>query len=77
MQIFGPAGLPELIFIVLSVVVVLVPAFRIARKLGYPSPLAVVVFIPFANLVVLWLLAFIDWPIEREVRRLKEQAATD
>jgi hypothetical protein len=77
MGFIGPAGVPELSIITLVVVVVLVPAFRIARKLGYPSPLAVVVFIPFANLIILWLLAFIEWPIEREVRRLKEHTATD
>jgi hypothetical protein len=69
----GPAGVPELLIITFCVVVVLIPAFRIARKLGYPSLLAVLVFLPFANVLLLWLLAFIEWPIEREFRKLKEQ----
>jgi hypothetical protein len=45
-----------------ALVVVLYPVGRILARLGFPPLLAILAVIPLANLVALWVLAFIEWP---------------
>lgn len=42
--------------------VVIWPACRIARRLGFSPWLGIVAVIPLANLVLLWVVAYTDWP---------------
>ena len=44
---------------------------RIAVKAGYSGPLSLLLLIPGANLVILILFAFTEWPIERELAALR------
>ncbi|MNE03566.1 hypothetical protein [uncultured Brevundimonas sp.] len=41
------------------------PAARILRRLGFSRWWVILAFIPYANLLGLWILAFIRWPIDR------------
>lgn len=41
---------------------VVYPAGRILRRMGFSPLLVVVTLIPFVNLIALWIVAFIDWP---------------
>lgn len=41
------------------------PAARILRRLGFPGWWVVGALIPYVNVVGLWVLAFMKWPIER------------
>jgi hypothetical protein len=43
----------------------IVPAWRICSKAGYPGWLALLFLLPIANLVLLYFLAFAEWPLER------------
>lgn len=45
--------------------------WRILAKTGYGGPLGLLMVVPIANLVLLLVLAFGEWPVEREVRRLQ------
>ncbi|MCK9555582.1 hypothetical protein M0R36_07185 [bacterium] len=45
--------------------------WRIVSKTGYPGVLSLLMFVPVANIVLIVILAFTEWPIERENRSLK------
>jgi len=59
-------GIPELIVLLFMVLplflMVAWPASRIMRRLGFPPLLGVLSIVPLANLALLWIVAFIDWP---------------
>ncbi|MGY4645000.1 hypothetical protein [Cellulomonas sp. URHB0016] len=44
---------------------------RVARKAGYSGWYAALCFVPIANIVVLIMFCFQEWPIERELRELR------
>jgi len=44
---------------------------RVARKAGYSGWYALLCFVPLANIVVLLMFVFKEWPIERELRALR------
>ncbi len=47
--------------------------WRITAKTGNSGCLGLLIFVPVANLVLLLILAFSAWPIERELEQLREQ----
>jgi hypothetical protein len=49
--------------------------FRIVSRTGHNGWLALLMLIPLANLVLLLILAFGEWPIYRELESLRRQAA--
>ncbi len=49
--------------------------WRIFAKAGYSGALGLLMFVPVANLIVLLVLAFARWPIQKEVDLLRQQAA--
>lgn len=55
----GPLG-----FLIFAALIVL-PFWRIFAKAGYPGIMALLVFVPVVNLIVLYWFAFADWPVER------------
>jgi hypothetical protein len=57
-------GHPTMMLVVAALVIL--PAWRICFKVGYPGWLASLLFLlPIANLVLLHFLAFAEWPLER------------
>lgn len=67
-NIFAIVGSPEIIMVflplfVLAVLVVsAIPYWLIAQKAGYPGPLSLLMFVPIANIVVIWMFAVAEWP---------------
>lgn len=58
-------GLPELVTMLAILgagLVVVWPAARICRRLGYSRWLGVVAVVPIANVVLLWVVALAPWP---------------
>ena len=51
-------------------------AWKITARTGYPGPLGLLYFVPIANLVFLIVLAFSEWPIQRELSALKKSTGT-
>jgi energy-coupling factor transporter transmembrane protein EcfT len=47
---------------------------RIFKKAGYCWAWGLLWLVPIGNIIVLLMLAFGDWPIHKEMRRLKEQS---
>ena len=46
---------------------------KIFSKAGYSWALGLLMLVPIANLVMMLVLAFSDWPIHREMRLLRQQ----
>ncbi len=63
------------IIIVLSIIFSIVIYWRIFSKAGYSGALSLLMFVPVANLVMLCVLAFAEWPIYQELNMLRQQAA--
>ena len=58
-------GSTELLLLVLTTVVMALPAWRICVKAGFPGPLGLLILVPFLNLGLLFFLAYAEWPALR------------
>ena len=45
---------------------------KIFSKAGYNWALGLLMLVPIANIIMLFVLAFAEWPIERELRSLRQ-----
>ncbi len=46
---------------------------KIFFKAGYSWALGLLVLVPIVNIIMYFVLAFADWPVEKELRLLKQQ----
>ena len=53
------------LIVIFMIAIFLVPAWRIATKAGYPGALSLLTLIPVVNIVIIWVFAFVKWPVER------------
>jgi hypothetical protein len=60
--IAGSPGSMELILILVMASVIVVPFWRIFSKAGFSGALSLLMFIPFVNLIMIFVLAFAPWP---------------
>jgi len=58
LAMFG-AGRIELLIVV---VVIVVPFWKIFNKAGYPASLSLLMTVPLVNVILLYYLAFASWP---------------
>jgi hypothetical protein len=59
----------HLLIILLPFLFVLLPLWRILAKAGYPGPLSLLALIPIVGLVIIFWLAFSEWPLERAAKQ--------
>ena len=45
---------------------------KIFAKAGYCWALGLLMFVPIANIIMIFMLAFGEWPIQRQLRRLEQ-----
>ena len=50
---------------ILIVAVIIYPVGRILGRIGFSPLWSILVFLPFLNLIGLWMLAFTEWPEKR------------
>jgi hypothetical protein len=48
-------------------VLFVIPVWKICTKAGYPGQLSLLGLVPIANIVLLYYLAFAEWPSQRKV----------
>ena len=61
-------------FVVLVVVAIkLLICCKIFSKAGYSWALGLLMLIPIVNIIMAFFIAFADWPVQKELRRLKQQ----
>ncbi len=62
----GPIRIPELIFILVMVglvsLILVWPAARICRRIGFSAWLGILAAVPVANVLLLWFVAVTPWP---------------
>lgn len=62
------------VFVAMVVIAIKVLIFcKIFSKAGYSWALGLLMLVPIANLIMFFFLAFADWPIRRELRRLQQR----
>jgi hypothetical protein len=59
-------------FIAAIVAVTVMAWWKICKKAGYSGWLGLLMIVPIANLVLLLVVAFADWPVLKELRALKQ-----
>lgn len=57
-------GLGHWVVFALMAAVVLYPIGRILGRIGVSPFWSILAFIPLVNLIALWVLAFVDWPVK-------------
>jgi hypothetical protein len=69
-------GLPELlvVFTVFCFPLLVVPFWKIFSKAGYPGIMSIAMLVPLVNVVMLFFLGFSDWPVLRELIRLRQRS---
>ena len=55
-------GILELIVILVMGAVIVVPFWRIFSKAGFPGALSLLMLVPLVNLIMIFVLAFAEWP---------------
>lgn len=61
------------ILMVLGIVIVkALICCKIFAKAGYCWALGLLMFVPIANIIMIFMLAFGEWPIQRQLRRLEQ-----
>lgn len=72
--VFGVVFVIFMMFITLVIVAIKVLIFcKIFSKAGYSWALGLLMLVPIANIVMLFILAFAEWPIQRELRSYRQQ----
>ena len=75
----GPSTMPgalELMIIlcfvfggaIVGILLTVLPFWKICTKAGFPGPLALLMLVPIANVILPFYLAFADWPALRQAR---------
>ncbi len=57
------------LWMLVMAIVVVVPAWRICQRTGYPGWLGLLILVPLINLGLLYFIAFSDWPADRKERQ--------
>jgi hypothetical protein len=60
----GSFSIWHLIILLIWFVVFIVPIWRIVSKAGYSGALSLLAIIPLVNIILLWVFAFVKWPVE-------------
>ena len=74
----GAEAIPVVaIGIIIAALLLIVPlklliACMIFYKAGYSWALGLLMLVPIANIIMIFVLAFGDWPVRRELRQLKQ-----
>jgi uncharacterized membrane protein len=64
-----------LVFLVATAITLLIWC-KLFGKAGYSWALGLLMILPIVNIIMPFFLAFADWPIRKELRRLKQQQET-
>jgi hypothetical protein len=68
----GPA---EVLVLVVGLVLLVWPLWRVCSRAGFPGALALLALIPVGLIVLLFVLAFAEWPALRRTARQPDEVA--
>ena len=55
-------GATEVLIVTAGGILIIWPSWRTCTKAGFPGPLGLMAIVPFLNLILLFILAFSEWP---------------
>jgi uncharacterized membrane protein YhaH (DUF805 family) len=58
----GSLSIFHFLIVILVLVIFIVPVVKIIQKAGYSGWWTLLWFVPFANIIMLWVFAFAEWP---------------
>ncbi|MDD5326721.1 MAG: hypothetical protein PHY02_02780 [Phycisphaerae bacterium] len=61
------------LFILVIIAIKLMIFCKIFSKAGYSWALGLLMLVPIANIIMAFYLAFADWPVNKELRELKQK----
>lgn len=64
-------GLPEMLLLLVGGIIIILPLWKVFSKAGYPGALSLGMMLPVINIVLLYFLGFSDWPVLKELKRLR------
>ena len=64
----GSLGIWQWLFVIFLIVVLSIPIARILTRIGYSKWWTIVYFIPFVNIIGIWILAYSRWPAVDQAR---------
>ena len=67
--------LSSVIFSLIVIIFAAIIYWKIFAKAGYSGAMGLLMFVPIANIIVLCMLAFGNWPIYKELNYLRQQVA--
>lgn len=67
-------GFGLLFFLIIGVIIGILPFWMMFSKAGYSGALSLLLLVPIANVIVLFVVAFSDWPVLRELRQWRQWA---
>ena len=59
-------GLPELLFLRVGGIIIILPLWKVFSKAGYPGAPSLGMILPAVNIALLYFLGFSDWPVLKE-----------
>jgi len=73
-ELFGAGILLFILAIILIVVAIsIIPYWKIYQRTGQSGAMSLLQLIPLVNIIMLYVLAFGDWPLERELGEVKQK----
>jgi branched-subunit amino acid transport protein AzlD len=69
---FAPTHIIILIIILIITLSVVLPFMKIFKKAGFPSALGVLMIVPLVHFIMLFFLAFSEWPALRKSEQREE-----
>jgi len=58
----GSLSIWHWLFVIFFIAVLCIPISKILNRLGFSRWWTIVYFIPFVNVIGIWILAYADWP---------------
>jgi hypothetical protein len=75
--VFGGCFLLFVILFALAMFILHVVVFcKIYSRAGYPWAMGFLMLIPIVNFIMMLILAFSEWPIQKQVKQLQQQLAS-
>ena len=65
----GALGAAELVMVVVVVLIVVLPFWKIFSKAGFPPALSLLMLVPLINVLMLFYLGFAEWPSLRQAQK--------
>ena len=56
------------VVVIFAIAFLLIPYWRIFKKAGFPGALSLLMLLPIVNVIMLYYLAFADWPSLKQNR---------